>query len=124
MVPEDLRYTEEHEWIRIQGEIVEVGITDYAQDALGDIVYLTLPAVGNQVNAGSACGEIESTKSVSEVYAPQDGVITERNDALDDAPQRVNDDAYGGGWLFRMRLTDPAQLDQLLTAAQYQQSIA
>lgn len=124
MVPEDLRYTEEHEWIRIQGEIVEVGITDYAQDALGDIVYLTLPAVGNQVNAGSACGEIESTKSVSEVYAPLDGVITERNEALDDAPQRVNDDAYGGGWLFRMRLTDPAQLDQLLTAAQYQQSIA
>lgn len=119
MEPENLRYTAEHEWVRIDGETVEVGITHYAQQALGDIVYVSLPQVGAGLTAGTSCGEVESTKSVSDIYAPLDGVVTQRNDALDTAPEAVNGDPYGSGWLFRMSMTDPAQFEGLLSAAQY-----
>ncbi|MBU6243710.1 MAG: glycine cleavage system protein GcvH [Actinomycetales bacterium] len=124
MNPEELRYTAEHEWVRIDGDIAEVGITDFAQDALGDIVYASLPEAGVAVRAGTPCGEVESTKSVSEIYAPLDGAVTERNTALDTAPETVNDDPYGAGWLIRIRIAEPAQVTALLTAAQYAELIA
>ncbi|MFC5999114.1 glycine cleavage system protein GcvH [Quadrisphaera sp. GCM10027208] len=122
--PEDLRYTAEHEWVRRAGDVVRVGITAYAQDALGDIVYLQLPAVGDVVNAGSPCGEIESTKSVSDVYAPVDGTVTAVNDAVDASPELVNSDPYGDGWLFELQPQDPAALDGLLDADGYRQSLS
>jgi glycine cleavage system H protein len=119
MEPANLRYTAEHEWVRIDGETVEVGITHYAQQALGDIVYVSLPQVGTDLTAGSSCGEVESTKSVSDIYAPLDGVVTERNSSLDAAPEAVNGDPYGSGWLFRMSMTDATQFEGLLSAAEY-----
>jgi glycine cleavage system H protein len=124
--PEDLRYTAEHEWVRTPGEqegSVRVGITHYAQDALGDIVYVSLPEVGTSVEAGSACGELESTKSVSDVYAPLTGEVVAINDALDATPELVNDDPYGGGWLFELVPADADALDGLLDATAYQATL-
>jgi glycine cleavage system H protein len=121
--PQDLKYTGEHEWIRTPGEAdgsVRIGITHYAQEALGDIVYVSLPEVGETVEAGSTCGELESTKSVSDVYAPVSGEVVARNDALDATPELVNNDPYGGGWLFEVVPSDSSQLDQLMDAAAYQ----
>jgi glycine cleavage system H protein len=120
--PEDLKYTAEHEWVRAVGgdAPVRVGITDYAQEALGDIVYVTLPDVDSQVTAGQACGEIESTKSVSDLYAPVSGTVVARNDALDGSPELVNSDPYGEGWIIEIRPDDPGALDGLLDAAGYQ----
>ncbi len=123
MYPEDLSYTPEHEWLRNPGEqpgSVRIGITDYAQDALGDIVYVSLPEVGAAVTAGSPCGELESTKSVSDVYAPVAGEVVARNEALDATPELVNSDPYGAGWLFEFVPTDATELGQLLDAAAYQ----
>ncbi len=120
MLPEDLRYTAEHEWVRTPGRTdgsVRVGITDYAQDALGDIVYVQLPAVGDEVAAGTAVGELESTKSVSDVYAPVTGTVVARNEALDATPELVNTDPYGEGWLFEVTLSGDA--GDLLDAAGY-----
>ena len=122
----DLKYTAEHEWIRTPGEsagTVRIGITDYAQDALGDIVYVSLPEVGASVAAGDACGELESTKSVSDVYAPLAGEVVAVNDALDATPELVNDDAYGGGWLFELVPSNQADVDGLLDAAAYQATL-
>jgi glycine cleavage system H protein len=121
--PEDLRYTKEHEWVRADGETVRVGITDFAQDALGDIVFVTLPGVGDQVSAGQPCGEVESTKSVSDVYAPVSGTVVARNEGLDAAPETVNSDPYGDGWLMDIRPEDPASVGSLLDAAAYQQGL-
>ncbi|SFC95605.1 glycine cleavage system H protein [Nocardioides terrae] len=124
--PEDLRYTAEHEWVRTPGDhegSVRIGITHYAQDALGDIVYVSLPEVGATVGAGGACGELESTKSVSDVYAPVSGEVVAINDALDATPELVNDDPYGGGWLFELVPSDPAALDGLIDAAAYQATL-
>ncbi|MDD2817285.1 MAG: glycine cleavage system protein GcvH [Candidatus Nanopelagicales bacterium] len=121
MNPQELRYTSEHEWVRIAGEIAEIGITDYAQEALGDIVYVSLPNIGDSVAAGDACGEVESTKSVSDIYAPCTGVVTEINDALDGSPQNINEEPYLGGWLFKVKLTNPAEADGLLSAEQYEE---
>jgi glycine cleavage system H protein len=121
--PDDLKYTQEHEWVRAPGEAdgsVRVGITHYAQDQLGDIVYVSLPSVGEKVAAGSACGELESTKSVSDVYAPVDGEVLAVNETLDATPELVNSDPYGGGWLFELVPADPAALDDLMEAAAYQ----
>lgn len=116
----DLRYTAEHEWVRDEGDgTVTVGITDYAQAALGDIVYVTMPQPGEGVTAGRPCGEVESTKSVSDIYAPVDGEVVARNEELDNAPETVNAEPYGGGWLLRIRLADPAQLAALLGPAEY-----
>jgi glycine cleavage system H protein len=124
--PDDLLYTSEHEWLRRPGEAegsVRVGITHYAQDALGDIVYVSLPEIGQSVDAGSTCGELESTKSVSDVYAPVTGEVVSRNEALDATPELVNNDPYGGGWLFEVVPSDPSQLDGLLDSATYEESL-
>jgi glycine cleavage system H protein len=119
VIPEELRYTSEHEWVRAGGQSVRVGITDYAQDALGDVVYVQLPDAGLQVIAHASIAEIESTKSVSEVYAPVTGTVVEVNATLDDAPEQVNADPYGAGWIFVVELAEPAEVDQLLDAAAY-----
>ena len=124
MYPEDLSYTAEHEWVSGDGAgPVRVGITHFAQDALGDIVYVSLPEIGDSVEAGNPCGELESTKSVSDVYAPVSGEVVARNEALDATPELVNNDPYGGGWLFEVVPSDPSQLDGLLDAAAYQASL-
>ena len=126
MYPDDLSYTIEHEWVRNPGEqtgAVRVGITHYAQDALGDIVYVSLPEVGATVAAGEPCGELESTKSVSDVYAPVSGEIVARNEALDATPELVNTDPYGGGWLFEVVPSDAGQLEGLLDSAGYQATL-
>lgn len=121
MNPQELRYTAEHEWVRVAGDTAEVGITDYAQEALGDIVYVSLPNIGDSVAAGDACGEVESTKSVSDIYAPCTGVVTEINEALDASPQSINEAPYLGGWLFKVKLANPAETDGLLSAEQYEE---
>jgi glycine cleavage system H protein len=119
--PQELRYTEQHEWIRAEGDRVRVGITDFAQDALGDVVYVDVPDVGTEVKAGQAFGEVESTKSVSDVYAPVSGTVVERNGTLSDAPETVNDDPYGQGWMIVIEPTDRSELEALLDASAYQQ---
>lgn len=122
MIPEDLRYTAEHEWVAGDATgSVRVGVTYFAQDALGDIVFVELPEVGAVLTAGEPCGEIESTKSVSEIYAPLSGRVVARNDALVDAPETVNSDPYGAGWLVQVELADPAALGGLLDAAAYRE---
>ena len=126
MYPEDLKYTTEHEWVRTPGDSegsVRVGITHFAQDALGDIVYVSLPQVGEQVAAGSTCGELESTKSVSDIYAPVSGEVVATNSALDATPELVNNDPYEGGWLFEVRIGDAAEVDGLMDADAYQASL-
>jgi glycine cleavage system H protein len=122
--PDALQYTAEHEWVRIDGDTVRVGITAFAQDALGDIVYVTLPESGADVLAGGVCGEVESTKSVSDVFSPVDGVVTARNEALDGTPELVNSDPYGDGWMFEVRVSDTEALKGLLTAAEYRAQLA
>ncbi|MBC2934678.1 glycine cleavage system protein GcvH [Nocardioides sp. zg-1228] len=124
--PENLKYTSEHEWVRTPGEAdgsVRVGITDFAQDALGDIVYVSLPQVGDQVAAGETCGELESTKSVSDIYAPVTGEVVATNAALDSTPELVNSDPYEAGWLFEVTVADDSQLDGLMDAAAYQSGL-
>jgi len=124
--PEDLHYTREHEWIRSTGDTLRVGVTDYAQEALGDIVFVTLPEVGTEVRAGEPCGEVESTKSVSDIYAPVSGTILARNEALDAAPELVNSDPYGEGWLVDLQLSsgsDDGGLDGLLDADGYRATV-
>ena len=126
MYPDDLKYTAEHEWVRTPGESagsVRVGITDYAQDALGDIVYVQLPDVGASVAAGEAVGELESTKSVSDVYSPVSGEVVARNDTLDATPELVNTDPYGAGWLFEVAVSDGDATSELLDAAAYEQLV-
>jgi glycine cleavage system H protein len=123
VIPEDLQYTKDHEWVRTEGDTVRMGVTDYAQDALGDIVFVTLPDAGSQVTAGETCGEVESTKSVSDLYAPVSGTVVERNDALDSSPELVNSDPYGDGWMLTIRLDESAGAvagEGLLDAATYQ----
>ena len=119
MYPDDLKYTAEHEWARSDAGTVTVGITSFAQEALGDIVYVQLPAEGTAITAGQAIGEVESTKSVSDVYAPISGVVTERNAALDARPELINEDPYGEGWLFRLTPDSPEAIAGLLDAAGY-----
>ena len=119
-VPEDLKFSAEHEWVAVEGETARVGITDYAQDALGDVVFVQLPEAGADVVAAATCCEVESTKSVSEVYAPVSGTVVEVNDALEDAPEQINADPYGDGWLFVIDMSSPAELDALLDAAAYE----
>jgi glycine cleavage system H protein len=123
-VPDDLRYTADHEWARMEDGKVRIGITDYAQDALGDVVFVELPAPGTAVTAGGSCSEVESTKSVSDIYAPLAGTVVEVNTELGDAPQRLNEDPYGEGWICVIEATDPAEFDGLLDAAAYRKLIA
>lgn len=125
-VPAELRYTEEHEWVAIDGDTASVGITDYAAGQLGDVVYVSLPAVGATVTAGDPCGEVESTKSVSDLYSPVDGEVIEINEELDDDPGLVNAEPYGAGWMFRVRIPagpggETALPPGLLTAAEYEE---
>ena len=119
MYPDDLKYTTEHEWIRLADDTAEVGITDYAQEQLGDIVYVSLPEAGTEVEAGTSIGELESTKSVSDIFAPVSGTVAELNPALDDAPEVVNTDPYGAGWLVRITVADSSAMDGLLDADGY-----
>jgi glycine cleavage system H protein len=117
--PEQLRYSVEHEWVAVDGAQARIGITDFAQDSLGDVVYVELPGVGANVMAHAGCAEIESTKSVSEIFSPVTGTIIEVNSALDDAPEQVNADPYGAGWIFVVEMADPSEVDSLLDAAAY-----
>ncbi|MBX6750284.1 MAG: glycine cleavage system protein GcvH [Micromonosporaceae bacterium] len=122
-VPTELRYTSEHEWVRPGDGPLRIGITDYAQDALGDIVFVTLPEPGTKVQAGRPLGEVESTKSVSEIYAPVSGTVTARNDALTDNPELINTDPYGEGWLVEIEPSGEVDLDDLLDAPAYEELI-
>jgi glycine cleavage system H protein len=122
--PKDLKYTQEHEWARKQDDRVVVGVTDHAQESLGDVVYVELPKVGDTMTAGKPFGVIESTKAVSELYAPVTGKVVKVNDALTDAPQTVNTDPYGAGWIAEVELQDPRQLDGLLDAGAYEAFLA
>lgn len=122
-VPEELRYSSDHEWARVEGDIVRIGITEFAQDALGDVVFVQVPGVGDTFTAGDSLGEVESTKSVSDLYAPVSGTVIEVNDGLADSPQALNDDPYGDGWICTIRMNDPAQVDALLDAGAYRSLI-
>jgi glycine cleavage system H protein len=122
-VPEELRYSSDHEWARVEGDIVRIGITEFAQDALGDVVFVQVPGVGTTFTAGDSLGEVESTKSVSDLYAPVSGTVVEVNDGLADSPQALNDDPYGDGWICTIRMADPAQIDSLLDAGAYRSLI-
>jgi glycine cleavage system H protein len=119
LLPEELRYSAEHEWVAVEGVRARIGITDFAQDQLGDVVYVELPAVGANVLAHGSVAEVESTKSVSEIYSPVSGTVVEVNDALGDAPELVNGEPYGGGWIFVVEMADPTELESLLDAAGY-----
>ena len=123
-VPDDLRYTPDHEWARLEGNRVRIGITDYAQDALGDVVFVQLPEPGAPVTAGDSFSEVESTKSVSDIYAPVAGTVPEINSELVDSPQRLNEDPYGEGWICELELAPGAELAALLDAAGYRDLIA
>jgi glycine cleavage system H protein len=118
-IPEALRYSSDHEWISVEGSKIRMGITDYAQDALGDVVYVQVPTVGAAVAAGDTMSEVESTKSVSDIYAPVTGTIVAVNEALADQPETINSDPYGAGWICEIELADPSQLDGLLDASGY-----
>jgi len=124
MVPENLRYSKDHEWIRVEGDSGTIGITDHAQEELGDIVYVELPKVGAKLERASSFGSVESVKAVSDIYCPVSGEVAETNQVLAESPEKVNDDPYGTGWLIRLKLANPAQLDQLMTAAQYSEYIS
>jgi glycine cleavage system H protein len=124
MYPDDLKYTREHEWARAEGDRATVGITHYAQEALGDIVYVDLPAVGTAVTGGEAFGEVESTKSVSDLYSPVTGTVVGRNDELDKSPELINSDPYGQGWLVVVEMRDADELDQLMEAEAYAEMVA
>ena len=118
-VPDDLKYTAEHEWARISGSTVRIGITDFAQESLGDVVYVSLPEVGTVITKGEPFGEVESTKSVSELFGPVDGTVTARNDTLDGQPEVINSDPYGAGWIIEVEVADTSQFDALLDAGTY-----
>jgi glycine cleavage system H protein len=120
-IPEDLRYSREHEWIRVTGNVARVGITDFAQNSLGDVVFVQLPDVGLDVVAGASVSEIESTKSVSDVYVPVSGAVTAVNESLVEQPELVNQDPYGAGWMFDVELSDPGEVGALIDAAAYRQ---
>lgn len=121
--PDDLRYTTDHEWVRETAEGVRIGITGYAQEALGDVVFVSLPTVGDEVTKGDSCGEVESTKSVSDLYAPLTGTVTAVNEALEGTPELVNSDPYGDGWMYEITLGDGADTSELMDAEAYQQQL-
>ncbi|MEN8156110.1 MAG: glycine cleavage system protein GcvH [Bacteroidota bacterium] len=122
-VPDDLKYTKEHEWIRVEGDEIVVGVTDFAQGELGDVVFMEIETEGETLSMGDTYGTIEAVKTVSDLYMPADGEILEVNAALEDTPELVNSDPFGEGWMIRIKLSDPAQLDQLMSAADYRELI-
>ena len=119
-VPEDLQYSKDHEWIRVEGDAGTIGITDHAQHALGDVVYVELPKTGESFSAHEPFGSVESVKAVSELFTPVSGEITEINEALQDEPEKVNSDPYGSGWMIRLRINNKSELDSLLSAIEYE----
>ena len=119
-IPEDLHYSKDHEWVRVDGDIATIGITDYAQNSLGDVVYVELPKVGDELAAQEAFGSVESVKAVSELFTPVSGKVTEVNDALQDEPEKVNTDPYGDAWMIRVKMSSPGEVDSLLTVAEYE----
>jgi len=121
--PTDRKYSQEHEWVVVSGDTARIGITDYAQDSLGDIVFVQVPDVGLEVVAGASCAEVESTKSVSEIYSPVSGTVSAVNEALADEPERINRDPYGDGWIFTLTMIDASELDALMDAAAYQHMV-
>ncbi len=121
--PEDLKYTEEHEWVQVEDDVVTIGITDFAQEQLGDVVFVELPEVGDEVDAGKSFGVVESVKAVSDIYAPVSGDVVEVNDELPEEPETINSSPYDDGWLIRIKLTDPSELDDLMDADAYQEFI-
>jgi glycine cleavage system H protein len=122
--PEDLRYSKEHEWVLVEGNVATIGITDYAQDKMGDITFVELPNVGDKVSKDDAFGVIESVKTVSDVYAPVSGTVIEVNDDLPDNPELLNEDPYGDGWMIKVEMSDPEELEDLLSAQEYEQLVA
>ncbi len=123
MYPENFRYTKEHEWVLVEGDAGTVGITDHAQEELGDIVYVDLPKVGSRVEKGKSLGSVESVKAVSDVYSPVTGEVTAANQALADAPETLNSDPHGGGWLVKIKMSDPAEIQDLMSAADYEKYV-
>jgi glycine cleavage system H protein len=123
-LPEDLRYTKEHEWCRVKGKVATIGITDHAQEQLGDVVYIELPKEGEEVKKDEAFGVIESVKAVSDLFSPVDGKVIEVNDPLLDGPGIVNDDPYEEGWMIRVQMTDPSDVEELMTAEEYAEYVA
>ena len=119
-VPEDLHYSKDHEWVRVDGNIATIGITDYAQNSLGDVVYVEVSKAGDDLSANEAFGSVESVKAVSELFTPVTGTVTEQNESLQDQPEIVNTDPYGGGWMIRVKMSSPGEVDSLLTAAEYE----
>ena len=124
MSPDELQYTKEHEWIRVDGENATVGITDHAQDELGDVVFVELPAIGDKIDIDEPFGNVESVKSVSELFMPLTGVVLKVNTALEEVPELVNDDPYGKGWMVRIRIEDPSEMDALLSSEEYDDYIS
>ncbi len=122
-LPEDLRYSQDHEWIKVEGDVATIGITDYAQSELGDIVFVEVPTVGETLSKGDTLGTIEAVKTVADVYMPVDGEVLEMNADLESTPELINQDPYGKGWIARIKLSDPAQLEELLTADKYKELI-
>ena len=122
--PEDLKYSKEHEWVLVEGNVATVGITDFAQDQLGDIVFVELPAVGDKVSKEDAFGVVESVKAVSDIYAPVSGKVVEVNDDLPENPEMLNEDSYGDGWIIKIEMNDPDELQDLMTAAEYEEYVA
>ena len=122
--PEDFKYSKEHEWVLVEGNVATVGITDYAQDQLGDIVFVELPAVGDKVSKEDAFGVVESVKAVSDIYAPVSGKVVEVNDDLPENPEMLNEDAYGDGWIIKIEMNDLDELQDLMTAAEYEEYVA
>jgi len=119
-IPDDLHYSKDHEWVRVEGNVAVVGITDYAQDSLGDVVYVELPKTGDSFAANESFGSVESVKAVSEVFCPISGDIAGVNESLNDAPEKVNEDPYGEGWMIRVTMSNPGEVDSMLTAAEYE----
>jgi glycine cleavage system H protein len=124
MYPKELKYDREHEWVRLDGDLAVIGISHFAQDQLGEVVYVDLPSAGDAINAGETFGEVESVKSVSELFSPVTGEIVEVNEALGDTPETVNEDPYGDGWMIKVKLADPAEVDGLMSADEYEAFLA
>ena len=123
MTPNDRRYVRTHEWVKIEGDTAVIGISDHAQEALGDVTFVELPGVGERVEAGKECGTIESVKAAEDLYSPLSGVVVEVNDALEESPEIINEDPYGKGWLFKVREFDPAEYEKLMDAEAYEKYV-
>jgi glycine cleavage system H protein len=123
-IPENLRYTKDHEWVEVNGDVASVGITDYAQHALGDVVYIDMPRVGDKFNSHEAFGSVESVKAVSEIFMPIAGEITEVNEGINDTPENVNKDPYASGWMVKVRMDNPLEADAMLSSIEYEEYLA